>query len=320
MAEVTNLGSPFEKSAVDVLNDTGMVLSAPNVEALAIQKFYMPDFQAVQPLSNDEGFRVAMNLDYDGWDVDVGHDGTKDVLPLPTETRQLADPKQKGSFWGAAKAGAVQENELLSYAANKAAGTIYKPLEGYDPQNEDAYSNPVYAPYAKDLVFAESPEEFGAMISQIDSELERRQMIADNVGGGLTGMMAGQVLSPLFWLSMLAPEVGAVRLGRPVRAAAEFLAYGAAQESAAELIKMESQLTRTQEEALINIGASALLSGAIGGGVAIFSKAEMGSIIKKTVDDLSTDKPIVRAADYGDVQKLTQAELDAMKTTPGKAY
>lgn len=300
-------------------NDAGLPLATPDVRSVDIQDFYMPDFEAVEPVPDDDANKFAISLDYDGWIVDRGHDGTRDALELPGERNTFADESPKAGFWEAFKAGAVRENELLSYTASNIAGKDFVPVPGYNPEDEVLYRDPVYAPYADRLVFAQSKAEFDAMVMQVDQENERRRLIENRGGAGMLGMLGGQAISPMFWASMLVPEVGAVRAGRPIAAAAELMLYGAAQESGAELVKLDTQLTRTAEEALFNIGAASLLSGVIGAGAAAFNKSQMERIVGDTVTDLSNNVLLTKGPDLGDSAKLTDAEI-ASYQKPGKAW
>jgi len=298
--------------------DTELNLAVPPVDVVDVQKFYTPDFSGVLPTGDDEAAKIAFNLDYDGWIVNRGWDGEGDTLQeIPSEANQIPDDKPKESFWKSWRQGFARENTVLNVMDMNARKIAYPPTPQFDPQKRPEYSDPRYEKYREALIFNQSDGEFNANIAQIEKEMERDDYIAGNGVGGVLGMMAGSILSPETFALLLVPEIGAARAGRPLIAAAEFLIYGAAQEGLSEAIKLDSQLTRTDQEALLNIGVAGLISGVVGGGVGMYARAEMAAIERATAEDVSNNIPLTRIPDEGEIHAMDEATLAKMQKAGG---
>jgi hypothetical protein len=287
-------------------------LAAPDFRGVDIYEFYHPDFQAQEPASLNDLLRISDGVDSrGGWVVDAGYNGTQEDLALSTGIREIPEEEVKAGRLKAFVAGAVQENTLLS-ALDDELSDVDKSVDvSFDATLEPTYSIDTYAPYQADLVRTQNRTEYDATLRQIDKEMERRQFIADNPVSGGAGMFFTQLVSPEFWGGMLIPALGAARVGKPLASAAELLVFGALQEGFSEGVKLQTQITRTNEEALMNIGAAALIGGVIGGGVGMYGKRQMNKMADATVKDFKDPKPVINTRQTGSLQEMTPEELKA---------
>lgn len=144
-----------------------------------------------------------------------------------------------------------------------------------------------YEPWAKSFRDAESPEEVITIKRRIDRELEDRRILETGGAEGVVAQIVAGTLDPL----MLAPVGGAVarsaRLSEQVvQGAIRAGGTGAVVAGAAEASLQASQETRTAAESGVAIGASALLSGILGGAAPLV-RASMGRLTTQTSRDLT---------------------------------
>jgi len=296
-------------------------IERPQFRGVEIYDFYHPDFNAVVPETNAQSDSISQALDGGGWVVDAGFNGRQEGLEVPSERRTIAEPEALPSdAWAAFKAGAVMENEMLSYLGSEVIELGQLPIDpNFIPQDQVSYSDPTYAPYQMELVRTQNQPEYDAMVRQIDREFELRRYLEANPVAGGVGMLATQAISPLFWASMLMPVYGAAGKGMVLKSAAELAFFGVAQEAIAEGVKLDAQITRTNKEAFINIAAAGLLSGAIGAGAGMYNKAKMDRMVAATAADLENPLPLLKAPETGDLSKMTPTEA-APYAKAGHAY
>jgi len=144
-----------------------------------------------------------------------------------------------------------------------------------------------YEPWAKSFRDAESPEEVITIKRKIDRELEDRRILDAGGAEGLVAQIVAGTIDPI----MLLPVGGAVarsaRLGEEVvQGAVRAGRTGAVVAGAAEGALQASQETRTAAESGMAIGASAVLSGILGGAAPLV-RASLGSLATRTTKELT---------------------------------
>lgn len=170
----------------------------------------------------------------------------------------------------------------------------YAQQSGWDPLDEDY--EPFDDPEAQ-AVIQDRPElahAFANSRSRFESDLIRRRIEEEDdahealsrsgwAGAGL--MIASGVLDPVNLLPVGA-GFRALKIGRTLRGAAEGATAGFVAGGAYESVMQATQETRTPGESLTNIAATTLLSGALGGGLALVkpeARAAMAEAFAKEV-------------------------------------
>ena len=133
-------------------------------------------------------------------------------------------------------------------------GTV---VPGFDPLTSvpDGYKD-----RAELFLSAQSPEDMARIRGQIDQEDRDRRTIASAGGWGVASTLAAGMTDPLTIASMALPGGGQTRLAQAGRLALVNAATSGAQEVAMHGLTQ----TRTMNESLLNVGASAVLGGILG--------------------------------------------------------
>jgi len=135
---------------------------------------------------------------------------------------------------------------------------------------EDPDYNPMqditgYERFARSFRDAESPDEVYAVKRRIDRELEDRRVLEAGGAAGVVAQLAAGVIDPINLVPIGGSVVRSLSLGRDVmQSAVRTAATGAAVATGAEVALQGSQVTRTAQESIVGIGATALLSGILG--------------------------------------------------------
>lgn len=147
------------------------------------------------------------------------------------------------------------------------SGPALQPRDDYDPLGDvDGYED-----QARRFIESSSPEQTQQIKNRIDRERRDQQTIRDAGGFGLAASFAAGALDPATLISLAIPVAGpATRIGQIGR----LVAATTALDTASELGMQALQETRTIEQSLINVGASAVLTGIIGGAVARVPRGE----------------------------------------------
>jgi hypothetical protein len=160
--------------------------------------------------------------------------------------------------------------DLLDAAARRSnlAGTVTervlnpKPSAPAVPGFDPSVSVPKgYEPVADIFAGATSPQDIEWRRQQYDREQQANQIIAAHHGWGLAASMAFGAVDPVTLASMAIPGGGETRL---IQAGRTALAAGIG--SAAQEVGMQAlEVSRTPEESALNIAASTVLGGVLGG-------------------------------------------------------
>lgn len=127
----------------------------------------------------------------------------------------------------------------------------------YDPLSEENLAG--YEQFADRFIGAGRPEESARIKNRIDGELADQRVIAQAGGWGLASSIAAGLTDPVTLASMMIPAGGSTRLAR----IASNVAQGVALDSASEFALHGEQELRTPGQSVLNVGAGALLTGAL---------------------------------------------------------
>lgn len=146
------------------------------------------------------------------------------------------------------------------YAGSTFEKSLNAPVPGYDPfQNIHGYED-----HASNFIESQSPGETEIIKRRIDEERKARQTVAAGGAEGVAVALAAGILDPV---NLLPGGVAfdAIKGGRFVKGALEGAAAGLAASGASEAILQPTQETRSASESALNIAASTLLAGVMGG-------------------------------------------------------
>jgi hypothetical protein len=161
---------------------------------------------------------------------------------------------------------------------------------------------------SRDLLRAQSADEFSWLEQRIRQEERERAIIADAGWGGIGAALVAGILSP----TMFIPLVGQARGARGV---AQAFALGATAGTAAELPLYMNQQTRTLGETAFGIAAGTVLGGLLGS-TAVYFRSRSFDRIARDLDPEVTPAlraAIVRQAD-GSMRRI--GETDEMQNLP----
>jgi hypothetical protein len=202
---------------------------------------------------------------------------------------------------------------LAAAARTSLAGGLYERLsegaappavEGYDPTEDLAG----YEDYWRDLIRARSPAEMRVMKSRIDSELQGLQTIADAGGWGTAAAVTFGLADIPTLLSLMIPVAAPAAWGSRLERVATVVGVQMAADTASELALHKLQSQRTLGTSIINIGASALLTGLAGAWATRIPKDEFKRVADSIRSDLAEPPVKVRIEPEAPPAKAADAE------------
>lgn len=258
----------------------------------------------------------------------------KDLLAEARVFRTEADPEI--GFGEAIAASFYQENTVGTLLASNTVGRDFGERDpDYDPRK--GKENTVYQYYLEQFAYAKNEEEDLAVRKNIDEQTERRNLLSK---GGIGKELGAGLLVGFFDLPTLMPGGVAIKGFRTARtlssvavptvgrAAAGTAAAGFAAGVVTEAVLQPTQETRTTLESVVNIGASTILSAALGAGAGLLSAGRYNAVGQRlnteldpsesvTIDlGVRADDPIsVSAAATSDLQNLTMGADGVVRPT-----
>lgn len=194
------------------------------------------------------------------------------VVPLPEDVENHAPAPSILSTIGAAFGADNTVVNAFTFARDKLA-TPNEVEPGYNPW-DDIKGTP-YEEHWKSFASSNNRRYSDMLKARIDREEENRRTVAAAGTTGVIASIAASVLDPTILIpiggEVAAAGKGSYAIGRAaVRVGATAGASTALQEGALQA----TQETRTAEESAINIGASVVLGGLLGGGVSLLTRGE----------------------------------------------
>lgn len=258
----------------------------------------------------------------------------KNLLAEARVFRTEADPEI--GFGEAIAASFYQENTVGTLLGSETVGRDFGERDPeYDPRK--GKENTVYQYHLGQFAYAKNEEEDLAVRKNIDRQIENRRILQESslgtqLGAGLTvgifdpiNLLAGGMAIKAFrgartLSSMAVPTIR--------RAAVETAVAGAAAQTAIEAVLQPTQETRTAAESLVNIGASTILSAALGAGAATLSAGRYNAVGHRLNTELDPSESVtidlgvrandpisVSAAATSDLQNLTMGADGVVRPT-----
>lgn len=210
-----------------------------------------------------------------------------------------------------------------AFGQNNTIGSAIGAFKDTFAMNEAARSNPVdfdplhdlpeqYRDHASSFVTAINPAQVEIIKRRIDDELHAREVLARSGGVGIAASVGAGLLDPVNlipiggWASKGAK--GASLLGH----IGEGAAVGALSASASEAVLMATQEDRSYQEAAANIGAAAVLGGALGGAVGLFKvHPNAGKLSERFASewDAANAREVVRSSSVGAAARASGEDL-----------
>lgn len=282
-------------------------------------------------------------------------DGAEQIFPVyQPGHRASGDPLQpdppESSSMEAFAAGFQRENSIASIMSIEPnQHSEFDP--NFDVTQEKQFLDPRYADYSSVLISAPNKEAFDARVRQIDSELGLLDKADGHALAYMGGAITGAIADPVMIGSMLMfqeaaiarPLVAAARATKATEAslaAADAVAVakaasvaraplaatvvdealiGGGSEVAPELLKQQSQITRTPEEGVINVAAAGLLSSIIAGGIVKFKRGQSAAALRQVEDHLAGDVGADAGIDAASAAERQIIERDAADLAAKKA-
>ena len=216
---------------------------------------------------------------------------TKEDVEAFKDDAGLSDPTISQTF----RAAFAIENSLGSFLTMTLSNDLKPPrVEGYDPYGANSDDIKGYEFHGSEFAQSESPEETQIIKNRIDEEMMNREIIANSGFAGFIAQMAAGITDPIY-LPFASGGVAAWAKGGKTASGAMLrgVAVGAASEALAETAKHATQITRTLDESLINIGAAGVLTGLVSGGLRKMELRKTGAVatpgVKKVTPELTEE-------------------------------
>lgn len=188
------------------------------------------------------------------------------VSPTPEPEASKPEPTY-GEIWSSAFR---LENDVANAIELMQSPTFEKSEQTYDWITK-LKSSPYWTDYQENFVGTRNEADYNWRIGQIEEERQYKDTLSRSGFAGTVALIASGALSP----TILLPFAGEAR---GLRGAFQAAKYGLVGGVLQEIPLQANQQTRTYEESLVSIGASTILSGALGGAVMMLRPGEKEAI------------------------------------------
>lgn len=204
----------------------------------------------------------------------------KDVV-APTMARPGFGELVSAEFATNSWLGAMASNAYRRDDFDRESDPNFKPLADLPPG---------YDEYLDVIGRARSPRERDAIIQQLHREIASRDTIArSSLGASIAASAVSGLVSPDQLAMMFIPVLGEVKVAKTIGGIAlsafRTAAVATAGQAVEEYVLHRNELLRTQTETAVNLGSTALLSAAVGGGVSVFKSGGMLRKAGKSLDE-----------------------------------
>lgn len=206
------------------------------------------------------------------------------TLPAQAQPGDTPEPESDASGL-TVMAAALRQNNVMANSPQLVSDAIASFDDVYDP-NFDPLSDEQlagYEPYAERFIGSASAAESQRIKNRIQTELADRETIRQAGGAGVATSIAAGLMDPITIASMAVPLLGQGTRGWRI---AKGIGMSIGLDSAQEAALHAEQSLRTLGESAINVGAGALLTGALGGIATRMTKAEFQAT-REVADALS---------------------------------
>lgn len=246
-------------------------------------------------------------------------------LPIGARPEVVPPEEEAEGFWDTAAAAARQSNvvgSLYERLSSEGLETFTEPkrVAGYDPFTEiDGFED-----FGSRFARSDSSAETQLIKSRIRSERADRDVLRRAGGWGVASSIAAGLLDPVTILSMRIPVAPALAGATRAKRVAAGVAGQMAFDSAVETMLHSNQELRTPGESVLNVGAGALLVGALGTIATRVPKGELDAVREQLRAKLS-GKPILETSPTGqstagaaEVSTGTTLADEGIATIPGR--
>jgi hypothetical protein len=197
------------------------------------------------------------------------------TLPAQAQPLDIAEPDTNASGLDVAAA-AFRQNNVVANAPQLIGDLVDSFDDVYDPNFDPLSDNEVagFEMYADRFIGSASKEENARIKERIRTELADREVIRQAGGAGVAASIAAGVLDPVTIASMAAPLLGT---GTRAQKILKGVGTSVGLDSAQEVALHSEQALRTVGESALNVGAGALLTGALGGVATRMTKEEFAA-------------------------------------------
>lgn len=204
-------------------------------------------------------------------------------------------------------AAALRQNNIASNAPQMIADLVDSFDDVYDPNYDPLTDTELagYETHADRFIGSASQAETRRIKNRIDVELADREVLRQAGGAGLASSIAAGVVDPVTLASMAVPLLGqGTRVERIMKGVATSIGLDTTQEA----ILHSQQSLRTAGESVLNVGAGALLTGALGTLATRVPKSEF----RKLQEDM---KAVSEALQQGEIESTGGAARVGFGTT-----
>lgn len=177
-------------------------------------------------------------------------------------------------------AAALRQNNVVSNAPQLISDAVASFDDVYDPNFDPLSDDQVagYEQFADRFIDSRSSAESQRIKERINTELEDREVIRQAGWGGVAASIAAGAIDPVTIASMAVPLLGTGSRGARIL---QGVNASIGLDSAQEAILHQEQSLRTLGESAINVGAGALLTGALGRLATRISKKDFGGMTEE---------------------------------------
>lgn len=190
-------------------------------------------------------------------------------------------------------------------------------LTDQENPNYDAYpeiKGSEYEQHWEYFLEANGPEDTSRIKRRIDRENAVRETLASSsVPANLMAGLLTLPLDPINFIPIGGAAYRATKAGRFFAGAAQVGGAGALSSGLSEAALQAGQITRTAEESVVNIAATTVLSGILGGAAGSLSKQKFDDLAIKTERSLQDEDPVFAINENGDLIR-GDGSVGAMRT------
>lgn len=285
-------------------------------------RYVVPDTAPMHvPVAGDTSFDTSKTYYADELEFTAEYGKALDDIEFKFE--QMAEAQTKApkrdslDIWTAA----FETNNPISSFIVQAPLPQVEPIPGYSPfedKGDGTTDITGYEEFYQSFMDSQNPATTAALKSRIDKERANQKILA---GGGAEGILAsiaagfGDPINMAMMLFPLTTTTGAARL------AATSALSGAAAATASETLLHATQETRTVEDSFLNVAATALLDGVLGGAAGVIGTTERKLVeeqVKQTLRHASAAQRISPTATGAEIESgpLSYLARQMVKVTP----
>lgn len=161
----------------------------------------------------------------------------------------------------------------------------FRPSEDYDPFDDIAG----FEDYASRFMEVDSPEEAAFIKARITAERADRETLQQAGGWGLASVMAAGIVDPATIAAMALPVAAPAAWGSRASRIGMGVGWQVGLDTASEVAFHGLQETRTLTESAINVGAGAIITGAVGTLATRIPKNELDRVIANLGQEMAED-------------------------------